>query len=236
MKIRILRPLAFAVGLAAAHGHAAEPVAAPALPTADIAVDASRTAPNDQFRAQVYFEATDANPGELARKVNATIAQALQSARAYPTVKVRSAGNSTFPIYAKTGRSIEAWRMRSSLALDSKEAAPLSELLGKLQQTMAVSGLSAAPSPETWKKVEDEAIADALAAFEARARLVAGSLHKKWKIKHVSVNTNGYQPRPPVMPMARAAMSVAEAAPPAPIEAGDSPVSVSVNGQIELLE
>ena len=36
--------------------------------------------------------------------------------------------------------------------------------------------------------------------------------------------------------LARAAMSVAEAAPPAPIEAGDSPVSVSVNGQIELLE
>lgn len=234
MKIRILRPLAFAVGLAAAHGHAAEPVAAPALPTADIAVDASRTAPNDQFRAQVYFEATDANPGELARKVNATIAQALQSARAYPTVKVRSAGNSTFPIYAKTGRSIEAWRMRSSLALDSKEAAPLSELLGKLQQTMAVSGLSAAPSPETWKKVEDEAIADALAAFEARARLVAGSLHKKWKLKHVSVNTGGMQPRPPV-PMARAAMAMADAAP-APIEAGDSPVSVSVNGQIELME
>ena len=61
MKLRILHPLAFAVGLAAAHGHAAEPVAAPALPTADIAVDASRTAPNDQFRAQVYFEATDAN-------------------------------------------------------------------------------------------------------------------------------------------------------------------------------
>lgn len=235
MKIHTLRPLALALPLALcfAAAHAAD---APSLPTADIAVESSRSAPNDQFRAQVYTEATDSSPAELARKINNTVAQALQTARAYPAVKIRTAGNNTYPIYAKTGRSIESWRMRSTLALESKDAGQLSELIGKLQQTMAIGGLSAAPSPETWKKIEDEAITDALAAFEARARLVAASLHKKWRIKHVSVNTSGYQPRPPVMPMARAAMAVADAAPPAPIEAGDSPVSVSVNGQIELLE
>lgn len=235
MKIRSLRPLALALPLTlcVAAAHAAD---APSLPTADIAVESSRSAPNDQFRAQVYTEATDSNPAELARKINNTVAQALQTARAYPAVKVRTAGNNTYPIYAKTGRSIESWRMRSTLALESKDAGQLSELIGKLQQTMAIGALSAAPSPETWKKIEDEAITDALAAFEARAKLVAASLHKKWRIKHVSVNTSGYQPRPPVMPMARAAMAVADAAPPAPIEVGDSPVSVSVNGQIELLE
>lgn len=234
MQTRFLQPLILADGLAAAHAHGADaPV--PALPTADISVEASRTAPNDQFRAQVYVEATDTNPGDLARKINATITQALQTARSHPTVKVRTAGNATYPIYGKTGRSIESWRMRSTLALESNEAAALSELLGKLQQTMAVSGLNAAPSPETWKKIEDEAIADALAAFEARARLVAGSLHKKWKIKHVSVNTGGIQHKP-VMAYARSAGLMAADAAPAPIEAGDSPVSVSVNGQIELLE
>ncbi|WP_374243263.1 SIMPL domain-containing protein [Zoogloea sp.] len=235
MKLRPLRPLALALPLAfvAAAANAAD---APPLPTADIAVESSRSAPNDQFRAQVFAEATDSSPAELARKVNATVAHALQLARAYPAVKVQTAGNSTYPIYAKTGRSIEAWRMRSTLALESKDASQLSELVGKLQQSMAIGGLSAAPSPETWKKIEDEAIADALAAFEARARLVAGSLHKKWRIKHVSVNTGGYQPRQPAAPMVRSAMAMAEAAPPAPIEGGDSPVAVSVNGQIELLE
>ncbi len=234
MQPRFLQPLILVLSLVAAHAHGADtPV--PSLPTADISVEASRTAPNDQFRAQVYFEATDSNPGDLARKVNSTITQALQTTRAYPGVKVRTAGNATYPIYGKTGRSIESWRMRSTLALESNDAAPLSELLGKLQQTMAVSGLNAAPSPETWKKIEDEAIADALGAFEARARLVAGSLHKKWKIKHVSVNTGGIQQKP-VMAYARSAGMMAADAAPAPIEAGDSPVSVSVNGQIELLE
>ena len=52
--------------------------------------------------------------------------------------------------------------------------------------------------------------------------------------RSLSVNTGGFQPKP-VAAYARAAMMSADAAP-APIEAGDSPVSVSVNGQIELME
>jgi predicted secreted protein len=188
------------------------PGAPPLCPPLDISVESSRSAPNDLFRAQVYAEATDANPGEVARKVNTIVTQAIQTARSVPAVKVRSAGNSTYPVYGKTGRSIEAWRMRSTLALESSDAAALSELLGKLQQSMAVAGLSAAPSPDTWKKIEDEAIADALGAFEARARLVAGSLKKKWKIKHLSINTGGMQPKQ-AMPYMRAAAMMAEAAP-----------------------
>ncbi|MDD2990273.1 MAG: SIMPL domain-containing protein [Zoogloea sp.] len=236
MTLRLIRPLALlAFGFVLPHAHAADAPSAPALPTADISVESSRSAPNDLFRAQVYAEATDANPGDVARKVNAIVTQAISTAKGVPAVKVRSAGNSTYPVYGKTGRSIEAWRMRSTLALESNDAAALSELLGKLQQSMAVAGLSAAPSPETWKKIEDEAIADALGVFEGRARLVAGSLKKKWKIKHLSINTGGMQPKHPVV-YARAAM-MADAAPaPAPIEAGDSPVTVNVSGQIELIE
>ncbi len=233
MHKRSLLSLVSVIGLLASPLHAAEG-SAPALPTAEISVESSRSAPNDQFRAQLYHEASDSNPAELARKVNAVIAQAVQTGRAYPAVKLRTAGSNTYPVYGKNSRNIEGWRMRSTLAIESREAAPLSELIGKLQQTMAVAGLNAAPSPETWKKVEDEAIADALAAFEARARLVAGSLHKKWKIKRVAVNSGNAHPPRPMVAYARAAMA-ADAAP-APIEAGDSPVTVSVSGEIELFE
>lgn len=207
----------------------------PALPTADISVEASRPAPNDQFRAQVYYEATETSPGELARKVNSIIAQALQTARSYPAVKLRTGANMTYPVYGKNVRNIEAWRMRSVLALEANDSSALSELLGKLQQSMVIGGLTAAPSTETWKKIEDQVISDALTAFEARAKLVAASLNKKWKIKHVSVNTGGIQQKP-IMPLARSASLMAAEAVAAPIEAGDSTVSVSVNGQIELLE
>lgn len=213
---------------------AADTPPVPALPTVDIAVDSSRSAPNDLFRAQIYAEATDTHPGEVARKVNALIAQALQTAKGVPAVKVRTAGNTTNPVYGKNSRNIEAWRMRSTLALESKDASALSELLGKLQQTLALASLSAAPSPETWKKIEDETITDALAAFDSRARLVAGSLGRKWKIKHLNINTGGMQYKQ-AMPALRASAMMADAAP-TPIEAGDSPVTVNINGQIELIE
>lgn len=208
----------------------------PGPPTADISVEASRSTPNDLFRAEVYAEATDANPADLARRVNLTVTQAIQAARAYSAVKLRSAGNSTYPVYGKTGRTIDAWRMRSTLALESSDSAVLSELLGKLQQSMAITGLNASPSPATLKKSTDEAIVEALAAFEARARLVAGTLGKKWKIRQVSVHTGGSQPKPMIAYARAAPMMSADGAPPTPIEAGDSPVTVNVSGQIELLE
>lgn len=236
MRIAIFVSSSLALLLSATGVHAANGASPPALPTADISVEASRPAPNDQFRAQVYYETTETSPGELSRKVNTVITQALQTARSYPAVKVRTGGNLTYPVYGKNVRNIEAWRMRSSLALEAQDSAALSELLGKLQQSMVISGLNAAPSSETWKKIEDQAIVDALAAFEARAKLVATGLNKKWKIKHVSINSGGIQQKP-LMPLARSSANLMAAeAIAAPIEAGDSTVSVSVNGQIELLE
>lgn len=204
-------------------------------PHANLSADSSRAAANDLFKAQVYAEATDANPGDVARRVNSQITGAIQAARNYPTVKVRSNGSNTYPVYGKNGRTIEGWRMRSNLSLESSDATAVSELLGKLQQNLAIASLLATPSPETWKKAEDEAITDALTAFQNRAALIAGSLKKKWKIRQVTVNTNG--PSRPPMPYlrAQASMASADASPPA-LEAGDSQVSVQVNGQIEFLE
>ena len=81
MTLRLIRPLALlAFGFVLPHAHAADAPSAPALPTADISVESSRSAPNDLFRAQIYAEATDTNPGDVARKVNAIVTQAISTA------------------------------------------------------------------------------------------------------------------------------------------------------------
>ncbi|MBL8435673.1 MAG: cyclic nucleotide-binding protein, partial [Zoogloea sp.] len=69
MHKRSLLSLVSVIGLLASPLHAAEG-SPTALPTAEISVESSRSAPNDQFRAQLYHEASDSNPAELARKVN----------------------------------------------------------------------------------------------------------------------------------------------------------------------
>lgn len=197
----------------------------------DLSSEASRPADNDLLRATVAAEATGATPGELSRQINSQIAAALKTAKAYPAIKTQSAGTASYPVYAKGGR-IEAWRMRSELTLESSDTAALSELLGKLQLTLGVSSLALQPSPETRKKAEDLAIIDAIAAFKARASVVAEALGKPYKIKQLSVST-GARFVPPVLRSSAKSLAVAEAAP-MPMEAGESQVTANVSGQIEL--
>lgn len=229
-----MRPALFLLilGLTAGMAQAAEaakPVALQATgPVIELSAEARRTAPNDLARASAFSEATDSNPRDLAKKVNAITAQALTTARTYPTVKVQSAGTHTWPNYDKGGR-ITAWRMRSTLQLESRDITALTELLGQLQGSMGVGQVAFMPSPETQHKVEDAVIVDAIAAFEARARLVAGSLKKSWKLRQLNIGNVGGN-RPPFMPMARAAL----ASDAIPVEAGESQISITVSGQIEL--
>jgi predicted secreted protein len=201
--------------------------------TVELAAEASRPAANDLARATVFAEATGATPGELGKRVNGLIADGLKMARSYGSVRVQSGATHTHPVYGK-GNRIEGWRMRSDLTLESTDAAALSELLGKLQVSLGVANLSMLPAAETRRKAETEATIAALAAFRERARVIADALGKSFRIRHLSVSSSG---RPPVMPVMRAAAMAADAAPPPmPLEAGESLVSSTVSGQIELIE
>ena len=198
----------------------------------DLSAEASRAAPNDMARATAYVEAGDATPAELAKRVNGTMAAALQTAKSYPAVKTRSGGTHTYPNYGKDGR-ITSWRMRSDLLLESRDMSALSELLGKLQANLAVGNLTLAPAPETRKKAEEDAMVDAIAAFQAKAKLAASALNKPYRLRKMSIGNVG---APPVVPVMRATRMAAAEAAPAPIDAGESTVSVTVSGQIELPE
>jgi len=204
-----------------------------AATTIDLAAEASRPAPNDLARATVFAEASSPTAGESAKRVNAAIARALAAAKGYAQIKVQSGNSQTYPVYAKGGGRIEAWRMRSEIQLESGDVVALSELLGKLQEGLAVSGIGLSPSPDSRRQAEDAALRDAIAAFRARAGLVADALGKPYRIKHLSLGTHGG--RPPV-PILRAAPMAAMEAAPMPVEAGDTRVAVTVSGQIELAD
>lgn len=196
----------------------------------ELSSEASRPAANDLVRATVSAESAGTTPGELSKQVNSLIADALKITKAYPSVKTQSGGTSTYPVYSKNGK-IESWRMRSELSLESGDIATVSELLGKLQTTLAVSNIALQPSPETRKRVENEAMLDALSAFKARAKVIADALGKTYHIKQIAVNTSGRI----VQPMFRAAAkSMLSESAPMPVEAGESQVSATISGQIEL--
>ncbi len=212
---------------------AAEP-AKPAGTLIDFRVDVQKPVANDLGRASAYAEMTGADPADVARKIKAAIADGLATAKAQPGVTVKSGGTHTWPVYGKGGRTIEGWRMRSELLLESRDAAALSTAVGKLQGTLAIGNIHFAPAPETRRQAEDDATLEAIESFNAKAARIAATLKKPYRIRQLSVNGGGNFPQP--YPAARGvAMPAAEAAP-MPIEAGESNVTVNVSGQIELLD
>ncbi len=201
-----------------------------AATTIELSSEASRPAANDLARATVSAEASGTTPGELSKQINAQIADALKTAKGFPTVKTQSGATNTYPGYSKSGK-IESWRMRSDLSLESGDSTALSELLGKLQTSLGVSNLVLQPSPETRKKAENEAMLEAISAFKARAKVIADALGKTYHIKHLAVNTNGRIAQPMFRTAAKLMSSEAALM---PLESGESLVSVTISGEIEL--
>ena len=208
--------------------------AAGAGTTVDLTAEASRPAANDMVRATVSAEASGSNPGELARRVNQDVAEGLKVIKARPGISVKSGRQSTFPVYSQN-QKIESWRVRSELILESRDAAGVSELLGQLQQMrLVVSDVNQLPTPETRRKVEDEATREAIGAFRQRAAVVAEVLGKPYTIRHLSIHQSGQMP--PMPRAGRAMVAEMAAAPPVPMEAGESLVTTTVSGQVEMAD
>lgn len=205
-----------------------------ARPSIEFSAEASQTAANDLGVATLYAEGSGDNAAELALGINQRMVKALAVAHAFASVKAQSGGVSTWPVYAKDGQGrIEAWRMRSEIRIESRDLGALSELIGKLQGSLAVAQLSMQPSAETRRKATDEATVDAIRAFEQRAALISSSLGKRYRLRHINISDSGA--RPPIYARMRAAPMMAEAAS-APLEGGESEVGVTINGRIELVE
>ncbi|MDP3540127.1 MAG: SIMPL domain-containing protein [Azonexus sp.] len=200
----------------------------------ELSAEASRPAANDMVEATVYAEASGSNPAELARKLNQDVAEALKLIKSRPSISVKSGQQSTYPVYSQN-QKIDSWRMRSELILESGDQAAVSELLGRLQQMrLAVGNLAQRPAPATRQAAEDEATRQAVGAFQNRAKLLADLFGKPYQVKQLSVQQNGSSPP---MPMFRASLAkMATDAAPMPMEAGNSLVTTTVSGQIELAD
>lgn len=200
----------------------------------DFRVEVQKSLPNDLGNVTAYTEMSGTDPAEVAGRVKTAIAEGLALAKAQPGIAVKSGNTHTWPIYAKGGRSIESWRMRSEILLESRDPAALSTAVGALQATLAIGGIQFMPAPDTRRKAENDAALEAIAAFRTQAARIAATLKKSYRIRQISVNANGHFPQP--RPLARGAAMMAAEAAPMPAEAGDSTLTTTVSGKIELLD
>jgi predicted secreted protein len=191
---------------------------------------AEREIPNDLLAAALAAEAEGVDPAQLADGVNRTMQRALATALAYKGVKTRSGGYQTIPVYDKN--RVSRWRVRQELRLESADFASATELIGKLQANLMVTGMTLTVSGEARRKAENGLIAEALAAFEERARVVRDSMKAKaYRIRDLQVSPAGAPVRP--LAMASRAMAAESFAAPA-VEPGTTRILITVSGTIQL--
>ena len=223
----------FALGLAAA----AAPAQTLPQPRNHVSfnVYAEREVANDWTTGTIGATASGSDPAELAARVNRQMNEALEIAKQAKGVKVSSGAYNTYPEYGD-GNRIVRWQASQDLILESKDTGAVAKLLGKLQEKgLLLRGINFSVSRETQRKLEEALVAEAIAAFRARAALVAKSFGKSsYGLVTVNVGGGGFQPPP--MPYARADMMMAkaEAASAPSLESGTSHVRMDVNGTIEL--
>jgi len=213
---------------------AAEPTR-PVGTLVDFRVEVHRTVANDLGRATAFAETSGADAAEVARKLKATLADGLATAKAQAGVSVKSGNTHTWPVYGKNNHVIEGWRMRTEIVLESRDATALSTLLGKLQGSgLAIGALGFSPAPETRSKAENEATLEAIDTFRAKADRIAAAMKRPYRIRQMSLGSEGHAPPP--FPAVRGAMLMAAEAAPMPVEAGESNIVIGISGQIELLD
>jgi predicted secreted protein len=196
-------------------------------------VDRTREVANDQVTAVLSVTHEDPSAAEVATRINRDMGWALDLAKARSSVRARSGGYSTYPVSDPKRASVRHWRGAQELVLESGDTLAVTALVGQLQERLQVQSVAFSVSPERRRKVEDELLAEALQAFQARAELVRKSFGAAgYRLVEVQVGTGGGGPPP--RPMLRGMLAAEAAMEPPALEGGTSEIAVSANGSIEL--
>lgn len=199
----------------------------------NFSVSAEREVSNDLHVAVISAEARASEQSEAANAVNEAMAWATEQARQVPGIRIQPGEYSTRTVTSGNSRRIVAWSARQLVRLESSDASTLSNLLGQLQERIAVAELSQSLAPSTRDALEEELIVEVLARFNRRAQLIAGEMGRDYELVSLSVdNIRGLQ-------TARNSGSGtygADAIAPPPIETGIQNISISASGVIELIE
>ena len=176
-----------------------------------------------------FGEARDA--AGLATRINKDMAWALDVARRHDGITVGTGSYRTYPVYKDN--ALQGWRGEQSLELEGRDSQTMSRLVGELQDRLQVSSMSFSVSDAKRTEVENRLIGRALDAFKARAAIVVGNLGASgYRIVDLDINASGQRPPVPYPVRAMAAPMQAESR--VAVESGESDISISVSGSIEL--
>jgi predicted secreted protein len=223
--------------LAAASISGAALAAEQAAPSGVVALTA--TASTDVTRDMLTITLMTNRDGADASAVQSSLKQAVESALAEARsvsrpgqIDVRTGNFSLSPRYSPKN-AISGWQGSAEVVLEGRDLPGLSQLAGRIQ-SMSIARVSQGLSREQREKAEAAALSQAISRYRAQAAEVTKQFgYTSYVVREVSVSTNDPGSNPvPMFAVARS-MAVQNDAP-MPIEAGQTSVTVTVNGTVQM--
>lgn len=202
-----------------------------AKPVATLSANATVQVDQDTVSIVLAAQESAANQADVSKALNAKLDSVMKQAKAEKDVKSKSGSYRIWPNTDRDGK-ISEWRGQAEIILESQDFEAASALAAKLADRMPIDGLSFSVSNEKRVAQEQDLLEQAVSAFERRAKALSTALgYEGYAIKKVNLGGSGQQITPmPKMMLAASADSAA-----APIEGGQQSISVTVQGEIYLL-
>lgn len=207
---------------------AADPLPPDGRPSIHMETTLSREVPEDTAHALLFAEITHASAADAQEQVSRIVSSALAKAKSVKGVSVKTGRTSTYAVYDKDNHVV-AWRVRSELALESKNVTELSQCVTTLTKTMSIANMWFSLSESARRKAQESMQGEAIAAFREKAGTIARQFgYARYSLADATVTDRTQGGVYPVV----ARMKAQEAT--VPMEAGKTTVTVAVSGTIKL--
>jgi len=139
-----------------------------------------------------------------------------------------------YPRYS-TKNALTGWQGTAELVIEGRDLQAIGQLAGRIQ-TMTIARVTQGLSREQREKAEGSVMAQAISRYRAQAAQVTQQFgYSSYVIREVTVGSNDQGGAPvPMLASARSMALTADA--PLPVEAGQTSVSVSVSGTVQMLK
>lgn len=175
MKLRHCALLLAALPFGALADNAQAPQAAQQVVA--FSVEAEKEIPRDLLQATFLVRLEGSDLAKLNSEVNEKVNQALALIKDVPQVTLRSNQRDTQVRYSSSQSKQSGWVAMATLVVESKDFQALGKLIEQLGDTLALENVSATVSKETRQGLENELTQAALAAFQAKAKLIQTNLN-----------------------------------------------------------
>jgi predicted secreted protein len=206
-------------------------------PTLTLEAQAKSLVANDEMQVVFAIERDGSDLNAMNQTVLQGLAAAIADAKKVDGIRARMGTVQTNPNWTAQGKP-NGWKVRGEVSLSLQNSAQnfasLGNLAGQLAQKLQLSAVNFKLSDEARTAAEKQLIKNAAAAFRSKAQDAASALgYKSFDIKEVNLN-NGNNIIIRQAPMMKAMRSDSMSSAPVPSEGGDSEVTVTFAGTVNL--